>query len=76
MLVSALSSLAKAAAADAFFQTAVHTVQIHGGIGTTREYDIGLFFRKVKSWEFHCGDTDHHYETVMDKLVAEGVPEW
>ncbi len=51
-------------------------VQIHGGIGTTREYDIGLFFRKVKSWEFHCGDTDHHYEVVMNKLVDEGVPEW
>ena len=51
-------------------------VQIHGGIGTTREYDIGLFFRKVKSCEFHCGDTDHHYEVVMDKLVDEGVPEW
>ena len=39
-------------------------VQIHGGIGTTREYDIGLFYRRAKSSEYVAGDTDYHYERV------------
>ena len=51
-------------------------VQIHGGIGTTRECDIGLFFRKVKSWEVTSGDTDYHTDAVIDKLEAQGVPTW
>ena len=39
-------------------------VQIHGGVGTTREFDVALFFRRAKSTEFVMGDTDHHYEQV------------
>ncbi|MBW2053406.1 MAG: acyl-CoA/acyl-ACP dehydrogenase [Deltaproteobacteria bacterium] len=43
-------------------------VQIHGGIGTTREGDIGLFYRKAKSCEYMCGDTDFHYDKVFEKI--------
>ena len=50
-------------------------VQIHGGIGTTREYDVALFFRRAKAWEFVCGDTDFHTDNVMEKLL-EGIPSW
>ncbi len=39
-------------------------VQIHGGVGTTREFDIGLFYRRAKSFEYVMGDTDFHYERV------------
>ncbi|MBW1708979.1 MAG: acyl-CoA/acyl-ACP dehydrogenase [Deltaproteobacteria bacterium] len=45
-------------------------VQIHGGIGTTREGDIGLFYRKAKSCEYICGDTDFHYENLIDKILS------
>ncbi|MCP4756784.1 MAG: acyl-CoA/acyl-ACP dehydrogenase [Proteobacteria bacterium] len=44
-------------------------VQIHGGIGTTREGDVALFYRKAKSSEFVCGDTELHYERVFQKLL-------
>jgi alkylation response protein AidB-like acyl-CoA dehydrogenase len=70
------ASVLKAMINENYKFIADRAVQIHGGIGTTREYDIALFFRKVKSWEFHCGDTDHHYEAVMNKLITEGVPAW
>ncbi len=43
-------------------------VQIHGGVGTTREFDIGVFYRKAKAAEYVMGDTDFHYERVAAKL--------
>lgn len=44
-------------------------IQIHGGIGTTREGDIGLFYRKAKAAEYICGDSDFLYEKVVEKLL-------
>ncbi|HYZ24378.1 MAG TPA: acyl-CoA dehydrogenase family protein, partial [Rhodopila sp.] len=38
----AVASLAKAAAAEAYMQTAIHTIQIHGGIGFTWDNDTHL----------------------------------
>ena len=43
-------------------------IQIHGAIGTSREFDTGLFYRRAKSFEYVMGDTDYHYE-----LVAKGL---
>ena len=43
-------------------------VHIHGGVGTTREFDVALFFRRSKSGEFVLGDTDYHYEKVAQGL--------
>lgn len=39
-------------------------VQIHGGIGTTREFNIGLFYRRAKAFEYVLGDSDFHCERV------------
>lgn len=43
-------------------------VQIHGGIGTSRECNIGLFYRRAKAHEFMMGDTDYHYEKIAVSL--------
>ncbi len=43
-------------------------VQIHGGIGTTREFNIGLFYRRAKAFEYILGDTDYHYERIAASL--------
>ena len=43
-------------------------IQIHGAVGTTREFDVALFFRRAKSNEFMLGDTDYHYEKVARAL--------
>jgi acyl-CoA dehydrogenase len=43
-------------------------VQIHGGIGTTREFNIGLFYRRAKAFEYILGDTDYHYEKIAQAL--------
>jgi alkylation response protein AidB-like acyl-CoA dehydrogenase len=47
------------------------SVQIHGGIGTTREGNVALYYRKAKSYEYQCGDTDLHYENIMANLLKE-----
>jgi len=43
-------------------------VHIHGAVGTTREYNVGIFYRRAKAAEFAMGDTDYHLE-----LVAQGM---
>lgn len=45
-------------------------VQIHGGIGTSREHNIGLFYRRAKSWETVCGDSDLQYDVIVDGLAS------
>jgi alkylation response protein AidB-like acyl-CoA dehydrogenase len=61
----ALASLAKAAATEAYMQTAIHTVQIHGGIGFTWDNDTQLWFKRAKSSEVLLGDCAYHRERLM-----------
>ncbi|HZZ89663.1 MAG TPA: acyl-CoA dehydrogenase family protein, partial [Caulobacteraceae bacterium] len=61
----ALASLAKAAASEAYLQTAIHTIQIHGGIGFTWENDTHLWFKRAKSSEVFLGDPAWHREQML-----------
>jgi alkylation response protein AidB-like acyl-CoA dehydrogenase len=61
----AIASLAKACAADAYMQTAIHTIQIHGGIGFTWDNDTHLWFKRAKSSEVFLGDSTWHREQMM-----------
>jgi alkylation response protein AidB-like acyl-CoA dehydrogenase len=61
----ALASLAKACASDAYLQTAIHTIQIHGGIGFTWDNDTHLWFKRAKSSEVFLGDPTWHREQMM-----------
>jgi alkylation response protein AidB-like acyl-CoA dehydrogenase len=61
----ALASLAKASASEAYLQTAIHTIQIHGGIGFTWDNDTHLWFKRAKSSEAFLGDASFHREQLM-----------
>jgi alkylation response protein AidB-like acyl-CoA dehydrogenase len=61
----ALASLAKAAASEAYLQTAIHTIQIHGGIGFTWDNDTHLWFKRAKSSEVFLGDPAWHRERML-----------
>jgi alkylation response protein AidB-like acyl-CoA dehydrogenase len=63
----ALASLAKAAASEAYMQTAIHTVQIHGGIGFTWDNDTHLWFKRAKSSEVFLGAPAYHRERLMHR---------
>ncbi len=61
----ALASLAKAAASEAYLSTAIHTIQIHGGVGFTWDNDTHLWFKRAKSSEVFLGDPAWHRERLM-----------
>ena len=58
-------SIAKAAASEAYLETALRTIQIHGGIGFTWDNDTHLWFRRAKSSEVFLGDAVFHRERFM-----------
>jgi alkylation response protein AidB-like acyl-CoA dehydrogenase len=61
----ALASLAKAQASEAYLQTAIHAVQMHGGIGFTWDNDTHLWFKRAKSSEILFGYANQHREKMM-----------
>ena len=66
----AMASLAKACASDTYLQTAIHAVQIHGGIGFTWDNDTHLWFKRAKSSEVLFGDAQHHREKMLANWAA------
>lgn len=62
--------LAKAAASEAYVQTAIHAVQIHGGIGFTWDNDTQLWFKRAKGSEVLFGDAHAHREAMMRHMAA------
>jgi alkylation response protein AidB-like acyl-CoA dehydrogenase len=69
--ILATASLAKAAASDAYMQTAIHAVQIHGGIGFTWDNDTHLWFKRAKASEVLFGDAYLHRERMLQAMLAE-----
>ena len=63
-----LASLAKSYCSDAYFHCAADSIQIHGGVGFTWEYDVHLHFKRAKSGENMLGSPALHRE-----LVARGI---
>lgn len=61
----AIASLAKAAASEAYMQTAISTIQTLGGIGFTWDNDTHLWFKRAKSSEVFLGDPAWHRELMM-----------
>jgi len=62
------SSLAKAYCSDAYFDCAADSIQIHGGVGFTWEYDVHLHFKRAKSTESFLGEPAHHRELVAQQI--------
>lgn len=58
----------KAQANEQFKFISERGVQIHGGVGTSREFDVALFYRRAKAWEYIMGDSDYHWEKLAVAL--------
>lgn len=58
--VALLASLAKARAADACETVLNEAVQLHGGIGVTDEFDLGLFLKRARVLQQSLGDAGFH----------------
>jgi alkylation response protein AidB-like acyl-CoA dehydrogenase len=59
------ASLAKACASDTYLQTAIHAIQIHGGVGFTQANDTQLWFKRAKGSEVLLGDAHYHRERML-----------
>jgi alkylation response protein AidB-like acyl-CoA dehydrogenase len=68
--VAATAHLAKASAGEAALQTAIHAVQIHGGIGFTWDNDTHLWYKRARSSEVLFGDSAHHREAMLRDWAA------
>jgi alkylation response protein AidB-like acyl-CoA dehydrogenase len=66
--LSRAASLAQAYCSDAYFQCAADSIQIHGGVGFTWEYDVHLYFKRAKSSETFLGDAAYHRERVARRM--------
>lgn len=65
------ASALKATVNEGFNYVSERAVQIHGGIGTTREADVALFYRRSKSYEANCGGTSYHNEKVAEMMLSD-----
>lgn len=59
---------AKAWVNEAYKHVTRMGVQIHGGIGTTLDHDIGLYYRRARQAALLFGDTDSCYERVAQEM--------
>lgn len=66
--LGAVASLAKAYCSDTYFSCAAHSLQIHGGVGFTWEYDVHLHLKRAKSTESFLGDATYHRERVAEQI--------
>jgi alkylation response protein AidB-like acyl-CoA dehydrogenase len=57
---TAIASLAKAKASDAFFLASNEGIQMHGGIGMTDEHEIGFFLKRARVAQATFGDAPFH----------------
>jgi alkylation response protein AidB-like acyl-CoA dehydrogenase len=62
------AALAKAFCSDTYFRCAADSVQIHGGVGFTWEYDVHLYFKRAKSTEMLFGSPAYHRERVAQGM--------
>jgi alkylation response protein AidB-like acyl-CoA dehydrogenase len=67
--LSTVASLAKAYCSDAYFKCAAESLQIHGGVGFTWEYDVHLYLKRAKSTESFLGDAAYHRERVAQHIL-------
>jgi alkylation response protein AidB-like acyl-CoA dehydrogenase len=62
------SSVAKAAASDAYRRVSAEGIQLHGGIGFTWDHDLHLYFKRAKSAEFTFGDGAWNRELIAQAI--------
>ena len=62
------ASLAKSVCSNSYFRCAADSLQIHGGVGFTWEYDVHLHLKRAKSSETLLGDASHHRERVARQI--------
>jgi alkylation response protein AidB-like acyl-CoA dehydrogenase len=61
-------AMAKAYTNEAYKVVSKWGIRLHGGIGTSREHDISLYYRRAKAADIAYGGTDVQNEIVAEKI--------
>ncbi|MBB3048014.1 alkylation response protein AidB-like acyl-CoA dehydrogenase [Litorivivens lipolytica] len=67
--LSEAASIAKAYCSDAYFKNAGESIQMHGGVGFTWEYDVHLYFKRAKGSEHMLGNAAFHRERLAGVIL-------
>ncbi|MGH8386517.1 MAG: acyl-CoA dehydrogenase family protein [Pseudomonas sp.] len=65
------AATAKIHASEAFFHCAAESIQLHGGVGFTWEYDPHLYFKRARASEQLLGSPALHRERLAAHLMGE-----
>jgi alkylation response protein AidB-like acyl-CoA dehydrogenase len=63
------ASIAKAWCSDAFFESTAESLQLHGGVGFTWEYDVHLYLKRARATENILGNSAFHREQIAKILL-------
>ena len=69
------ASAAKAYVGEASRRVCGSSIQVHGGIGFTWEYDLHLYVKRAKHFEPLYGDADFHREQALQLVLARQAEE-
>ena len=64
------ASICKAYVSDAARKVCGDSIQVHGGIGFTWEYDLHLYMKRAKALEPLFGDAEFHRELIVRHLSS------
>ncbi len=62
------TSIAKSYCSEAYFKCASDSIQLHGGVGFTWEFDVHLYFKRAKSSEVAFGSPQIHKDKIANFL--------
>ena len=68
-----VSSMAKLVASEAAMQATHSAVQIHGGYGLMKEYQVERYFRDAKMGEIYEGTSEIQRMVIANHLLRKGV---
>jgi alkylation response protein AidB-like acyl-CoA dehydrogenase len=71
--LASIASRVKARCAHAAVEMARMAIQLHGAIGTTNEYDIGLYFKRALTLSSRWGNATAHRQRYA-KLAVQAKP--
>ena len=65
------AALAKAQCSETYFCCASESIQLHGGVGFTWEYDPHLYFKRARASESFLGLPAWHRERIASVILGE-----
>lgn len=60
-------------ASEAFFHCAAESIQLHGGVGFTWEYDPHLYFKRARASEQLLGSPALHRERLAARILGDSL---